>query len=71
MPGADDPCLVSVNASADPLLPLLPAAAHAGQQHQVLTMVSVRSGDRSPVSLPSLSVEHNYSQLLADLVIRL
>jgi hypothetical protein len=37
---------------------------------QVLAMVSLRDGDKS-VSLPSLNVEHNYSQILSELVIKL
>ncbi|PSN38352.1 hypothetical protein C0J52_06937 [Blattella germanica] len=36
----------------------------------VLAMVSLKDGDKS-VSLPSLNVEHNYSQILSELVIKL
>jgi hypothetical protein len=37
---------------------------------QVLAMVSLKDGDKS-LSLPSLNVEHNYSQILSELVIKL
>ncbi|XP_049779382.1 uncharacterized protein LOC126176276 [Schistocerca cancellata] len=66
LPREEDPCLVS--AVADPILPLI--RGHAGGQHQVLATVSLGAGERSVV-LPSLSVEHNYSQILSELVMKL
>ncbi|XP_049957783.1 uncharacterized protein LOC126474359, partial [Schistocerca serialis cubense] len=66
LPRDEDPCLVS--AVADPILPLI--RGHAGGQHQVLATVSLGAGERSVV-LPSLSVEHNYSQILSELVMKL
>lgn len=37
---------------------------------QVLEMVNLRDGDRT-ISLPSLNVEHNYNQILSELVLKL
>ncbi|XP_021913909.1 uncharacterized protein LOC110827008 isoform X2 [Zootermopsis nevadensis] len=71
----DDPCLVS--AVTESILPLIPdrtgSGSHASrlaQGQQVLAMVSLKDGDKS-LSLPSLNVEHNYSQILSELVIKL
>ncbi|XP_069683560.1 uncharacterized protein [Periplaneta americana] len=71
----EDPCLVST--VTESILPLIPDrtgsgnhAARLAQGQQVLAMVSLKDGDKS-VSLPSLNVEHNYSQILSELVIKL
>nr|XP_045583987.1 uncharacterized protein LOC123746501 [Procambarus clarkii] len=75
----DDPCLVStVTESILPLLPdktpassgsSTPLGIRQGPQ-QVLEMVNLRDGDRT-ISLPSLNVEHNYNQILSELVLKL
>ncbi|KAF4519958.1 hypothetical protein B566_EDAN005457 [Ephemera danica] len=71
----DDPCLGSAaGQEALPLPPLpqttcLQSRILQQQQQQVLNMLS---GDRSTLSLPALSgVDHSYSQILSELVIRL
>ncbi|CAL4139232.1 unnamed protein product [Meganyctiphanes norvegica] len=77
----EDPCLVS--AVTESILPLLPDRTPAnsgsstplgtrgpGQQLQVLQMVNLQDGDRT-ISLPSLNVEHNYNQILSELVMKL
>ncbi|XP_076068729.1 uncharacterized protein LOC143041027 [Oratosquilla oratoria] len=76
----DDPCLF--NAGTESLLPLLPdrtpvssgsstpLGIRQGQGQQVLEMVNLRDGDRT-ISLPSLNVEHNYNQILSELVLKL
>ncbi|KAK7077440.1 hypothetical protein SK128_019672 [Halocaridina rubra] len=74
----DDPCLVS--AVTESILPLLPERTPASsgsstplgirQGPQVLEMVNLRDGDRT-ISLPSLNVEHNYNQILSELVLKL
>ncbi|XP_068201602.1 uncharacterized protein [Palaemon carinicauda] len=74
----EDPCLVS--AVTESILPLLPDRTPAssgsstplGIRHgaQVLEMVNLRDGDRT-ISLPSLNVEHNYTQILSELVLKL
>nr|XP_027208811.1 uncharacterized protein LOC113802434 [Penaeus vannamei] len=76
----EDPCLVS--AVTESILPLLPdrtpvssgsstplGVRQQGPQ-QVLEMVNLRDGDRT-ISLPSLNVEHNYNQILSELVLKL
>ncbi|XP_042874588.1 uncharacterized protein LOC122254786 isoform X1 [Penaeus japonicus] len=76
----EDPCLVS--AVTESILPLLPdrtpvssgsstplGIRQQGPQ-QVLEMVNLRDGDRT-ISLPSLNVEHNYNQILSELVLKL
>ncbi|XP_064108617.1 uncharacterized protein LOC135216991 [Macrobrachium nipponense] len=74
----EDPCLVS--AVTESILPLLPDRTPASsgsstplgirQGSQVLEMVNLRDGDRT-ISLPSLNVEHNYNQILSELVLKL
>ncbi|KAJ9575727.1 hypothetical protein L9F63_007373, partial [Diploptera punctata] len=71
----EDPCLVST--VTESILPLIPDRTGSGthgtrltQGQQVLAMVSLKDGDKC-VSLPSLNVEHNYSQILSELVIKL
>ncbi|XP_042874589.1 uncharacterized protein LOC122254786 isoform X2 [Penaeus japonicus] len=75
----EDPCLVS--AVTESILPLLPDRTPVSsgsstplgirqQGPQVLEMVNLRDGDRT-ISLPSLNVEHNYNQILSELVLKL
>ncbi|XP_069958259.1 uncharacterized protein [Cherax quadricarinatus] len=74
----EDPCLVST--VTESILPLLPDKTPASsgsstplgirQGPQVLEMVNLRDGDRT-ISLPSLNVEHNYNQILSELVLKL
>ncbi|KAK8381069.1 hypothetical protein O3P69_008159 [Scylla paramamosain] len=74
----DDPCLVST--VTESILPLLPDKTPVSsgsstplgirQGPQVLEMVNLRDGDRT-ISLPSLNVEHNYNQILSELVLKL
>ncbi|XP_071548351.1 uncharacterized protein [Panulirus ornatus] len=74
----EDPCLVST--VTESILPLLPDKTPVSsgsstplgirQGPQVLEMVNLRDGDRT-ISLPSLNVEHNYNQILSELVLKL
>ncbi|XP_050731622.1 uncharacterized protein LOC127006131 isoform X2 [Eriocheir sinensis] len=74
----EDPCLVST--VTESILPLLPDKTPVSsgsstplgirQAPQVLEMVNLRDGDRT-ISLPSLNVEHNYNQILSELVLKL
>nr|CAD7428689.1 unnamed protein product [Timema monikensis] len=73
----EDPCLVST--MTESILPLIPDRGGSGltagtsrlaQGQQVLAMVALKDGDRS-VFFPSLSVEHNYPQILSEIVIKL
>nr|CAD7198349.1 unnamed protein product [Timema douglasi] len=73
----EDPCLVST--MTESILPLIPDRGGSGlttgtsrlaQGQQVLAMVTLKDGDRS-VCFPSLSVEHNYPQILSELVMKL
>ncbi|XP_065298895.1 uncharacterized protein [Dermacentor albipictus] len=45
-------------------------AAHHQQHPPTVTMVTLKDGDKT-VSLPSLTVDHNYPQVLSELVMRL
>ncbi|XP_046389536.1 uncharacterized protein LOC124158467 [Ischnura elegans] len=67
----DDPCLVSAVAH-DAIRPLLPSAKESAASHapQVLAMVTLPEADGN-VSLPTLDVQHNYSQILSKLVMKL
>ncbi|XP_042222792.1 uncharacterized protein LOC121867101 [Homarus americanus] len=70
----DDPCLVST--FTESILPLLkrirPPSPPAPPPPlvSVLEMINLRDGDRT-ISLPSLNVEHNYTQILSELVLKL
>lgn len=71
-----------VNAATEALLPLLPFGQNRGHRGNPtsstsaagppsLTLVTLRDGDKT-VSLPALSVvDHNYPQMLSELVMRL
>ncbi|KAF0296047.1 hypothetical protein FJT64_006511 [Amphibalanus amphitrite] len=71
----DDPYMSS--AASDPILPLLPERTSqpgtpaAGRGTQILSVVQIPGGGRETICLPSLSVEHNYSSVLSQLVMKL
>lgn len=83
----EDPCMVNAaTETLFPLLPFgsrgqqqrgphaSPAVAALAAQHQqhppTVTLVTLRDGDKT-VSLPALTVDHNYPQVLSELVMRL
>ncbi|XP_037076514.1 uncharacterized protein LOC119097576 [Pollicipes pollicipes] len=71
----DDPYMSS--SASDSILPLLPErtggpGTPANRGTQILSVVQIPGGgDRESICLPSLSVEHNYSNILSQLVMKL